>query len=194
MPFASSNQKSVALIFDQICKMSGLALSIPPHPPFPSAQKAFASLGNRTIYYHFKSKDEIITAVMGVQHLHLLAQYQTWLEPNANTPREIVISLFAKLKNWADSPDWLGSGFSRVSAELADMRGHPARLAASRHKKAVEIWLADSFKAAGVTAADDLAREIMLLIEGSMGLALIHGETAYIDAAMHAAERLVTEV
>lgn len=153
-----------------------------------------ADVTKRTVYYHFKSKDEIVTAVVEAQHLHLLAQYQTWLEPNSNTPREIVVSLFAKLKEWADSSDWLGSGFSRVSAELADMRGHPARLAASCHKKAVEIWLADRFKAAGVTAADDLAREIMLLIEGSMGLALIHGETAYIDAAMHAAVRLVTEV
>ena len=74
------------------------------------------------------------------------------------------------------------------------MGGHPARLAASRHKKAVENWLADKFKAAGVTDADVLARQVMLLIEGSMGLALIHGETAYIDAAMQAAERLVTEV
>ncbi len=152
-----------------------------------------ADVTKRTVYYHFKSKDEIVTAVMEVQHLHLLAQYQTWLEPNSNTPREIVIGLFSKLKDWADGSDWLGSGFSRVSAELADMRGHPARLAASRHKKAVEIWLADRFKAAGVTDADLLAREIMLLIEGSMGLALIHGETAYIDAAMHAAERRLTE-
>ena len=153
-----------------------------------------ARVTKRTVYYHFKSKDEIVTAVMEVQHLHLLAQYQTWLEPHSNTPREIVVGLFAKLKEWADSSDWLGSGFSRVSAELADMRGHPARIAASRHKKAVEIWLADSFKAVGVHDADVLAREVMLLIEGSMGLVLIHGETAYFDAAMRAAERLVSEV
>lgn len=153
-----------------------------------------AEVTKRTVYYHFKSKDEIVTAVMEVQHRHLLAQYQTWLEPNTNTPREIVIGLFAKLKDWSGSSDWLGSGFSRVSAELADMRGHPARLAASRHKKAIEIWLADRLKAAGVTDADLLAREIMILIEGSMGLALIHGETGYIDAAMQAAERLANEV
>lgn len=152
-----------------------------------------ADVTKRTVYYHFKSKDEIVNAVMEVQHLHLMTQYQKWLEPTPRTPREIVIDLFAKLKDWAGSSDWLGSGFSRVSAELAGMRGHPARLAASRHKKAVELWLAERFAAAGVTEAEQLACEIMLLIEGSMSLALIHGEKGYIDAARRAAERLAVE-
>ena len=153
-----------------------------------------AGVTKRTIYYHFKSKDEIVAAVMDVQHLLLMEQYQKWLAPASDTPREIVVGLFSRLKDWAGSSDWLGSGFSRVSAELADMRGHPARHAASRHKKAVEFWLADRLMAAGVTEADELAREIVLLIEGSMGLALIHGETGYIDSAMQAAERLAAEL
>ncbi len=153
-----------------------------------------AGVTKRTVYYHFKSKDDIVTNVMEVQHLHLMAQYQSWLEPKVDTPREIVFGLFSRLKNWAEGSEWLGSGFSRVSAELADMRGHPARHAASRHKRAVELWLAERLAAAGVTEAERLAREIMLLIEGSMVLALIHGETGYMDAAMHAAEKLASEV
>lgn len=153
-----------------------------------------AGVTKRTVYYHFKSKDEIVTDVLEVQHLHLMAQYKSWLEPKADTPRDIVFGLFSRLKDWASSSDWQGSGFSRVSAELADMRGHPARQVASRHKRAVELWLAKRLSAVGVAEAERLAREVMLLIEGSMGLALIHGETGYMDTAMHAAERLVSEV
>ena len=108
-----------------------------------------AGVTKRTVYYHFDSKDDIVAAVMEVQHLHLLAQYQTWLEPRSDTPREIVVSLFSKLRDWADTPDWLGSGFSRISAELADLRGHPARQAARHHKRAVEFWLAKRLAAAG---------------------------------------------
>jgi AcrR family transcriptional regulator len=152
-----------------------------------------AGVTKRTVYYHFKCKDEIVTQVMEVQHLHLMEQYRSWLEPTSDTPREVVIGVFSKLKDWAGGADWLGSGFSRVSAELAEMRGHPARQAASRHKRAVERWLADRLEAAGAPEAERSAREIMLLIEGSMGLALIHGEAGYMDAAMHAAEKLVSE-
>lgn len=153
-----------------------------------------AGVTKRTVYYHFSSKDDIITAVMEVQHLHLMVQYQTWLKPSSDTPRDIVVDLFSKLNDWAQGSDWLGSGFSRISAELADMRGHPARLAASHHKKTVEVWLADKLAGAGSTEPEQLAREIMLLVEGCMSLALIHGEKEYIRAAMHAAERLAMDV
>lgn len=152
-----------------------------------------AEVTKRTIYYHFKSKDEIIAGVMEVQHLHLMTQYEKWLEHTSDTPCDIVVGLFSKLKDWADGAEWLGSGFSRVAAELADMRGHPARRAASLHKIAVERWLAERLAAAGKTEAEQLAREIMLLIEGSMGLALIHGEKEYICAAMHAAKKLTAK-
>lgn len=152
-----------------------------------------AGVTKRTVYYHFNSKDDIMTSVIEVQHQHLMAQYATWLDSSSETAGEIVATLFSKLKDWASGTDWLGSGFSRISAELADMRGHPARHAASRHKKALELWLAGQLAAAGVTKADRLARDIMLLIEGSLSLTLIHGETGYIDAAKHAAERLAAE-
>ena len=152
-----------------------------------------AGVTKRTIYYHFSSKDDMVAAVMEVQHLHLLSQYQTWLEPSSVTASEIVVGLFSRLRSWADDPEWLGSGFSRIAAELAELRGHPARQAASRHKAAVETWLADRLAATGVTEAASLARQIMLLIEGGMSLALIHSDSQYIDSAMSAAKQLAAD-
>jgi hypothetical protein len=75
--------------------------------------------------------------------------------------------------------------------ELADLPGHPARAAARRHKAAVEGWFAEQLAGAGVPRARDLAREIMLLIEGCLSLVLIHGDTRYADAAAAAARQLV---
>lgn len=151
---------------------------------------ANAGVTKRSVYYHFDSKDQIIAAVMEVQHLHLMSQYADWLEPSANNASEMIDSLFSKLRAWADGPNWMGSGFSRITAELADMPGHPARHVASKHKAAVEKWLAERFRAAGVYQADQLASQTILLIEGSMSLALIHGDTNYIGSAMVAAKCL----
>lgn len=152
-----------------------------------------AGVTKRTVYYHFDSKDDVVSAVMDVQHLQFLKQYRGWLERSPGTASDIVVSLFSRLKTWADGPEWHGSGFSRISAELADMVGHPARMAASRHKKAVETWLSERLADTGLTDAEPLARQIMLLIEGSMSLALIHGDTEYISSAMNAAKRLAEE-
>ncbi|WP_068111240.1 TetR/AcrR family transcriptional regulator [Tropicimonas marinistellae] len=149
-----------------------------------------AGVTKRTVYYHFNSKDDVIAAVIEVQHLYLMKQYQRWMKPSSNTAPKIVVDLFSELHTWAEGPEWLGSGFSRVSAELADMDGHPARRAASRHKAAVETWLADRFEATGASEAGCLARQVMLLIEGGISLSLIHGDTGYIVSAMGTAERL----
>lgn len=145
----------------------------------------------RTIYYHFDSKDQIVAAMIEVQHLHLMKQYQSWLDPSSTTASEIVDRLFSKLRAWVDGPDWLGSGFSRIAAELADLRGHPARMAAHRHKAQVEDWLAERFTEAGVQEPGALACQIMILIEGGMSLALIHNDATYIENAMRAAKSLV---
>jgi hypothetical protein len=75
--------------------------------------------------------------------------------------------------------------------ELADLRGHPARAIARRHKTAVETWLADALGTAGVMSSADRAKEIMLLMEGAMALMLIHGDRHYAGAAAAAAKALV---
>jgi hypothetical protein len=75
--------------------------------------------------------------------------------------------------------------------ELADLRGHPARAIARQHKAAVEKWLADALTAARVASPRSHAREIMLLMEGSMLLMLIHGDRSYAKAAAQAAKALV---
>jgi hypothetical protein len=77
--------------------------------------------------------------------------------------------------------------------ELADLPGHPARKAARRHKRAVEEWLTVKLSALGATEPKRLAREVILLIEGSLSLVLIHGDTGYASAAARAATKLANK-
>jgi AcrR family transcriptional regulator len=151
-----------------------------------------AGLTKRTVYYHFKSKDGIAAAALEDLHRHLMPQFRKWAGPETAKPVELVDNLFRELQAWADSDSWLGSGFSRIAAELADMPGHPARHAASSHKEAVECWLSQQLEKAELKNFAQLARQIMVLIEGSMSLALIHGNTQYIQSAGNAAAHLVT--
>ena len=152
---------------------------------------ARAKVTKRTVYYHFQSKDEIIAAALDKQHEHLARQYRTWLGPETANPAEMVDRLFCELKKWADGEGWLGSGYSRIAAELADMPGHPARQAARSHKGNIENGLSDRLASTGLANTSEIAQQVMILIEGSMNLSLIHGDTGYMEIARNAAAFLL---
>ena len=144
----------------------------------------------RTLYHHFESKDALVAAMLDHQHAHALARIQGWSDKEARTPAEFLAALFESLERWASRPRWLGSGFTRLTMELADLPGHPARRAALQHKSAVESWMAEELARLGAENARDLARHVMLLIEGCLSLTLIHGDISYVGAAGRAALRL----
>jgi len=151
-----------------------------------------AGVTKRTLYYHFDSKDALIAAVLDAQHELVLARIERWAKRASDDPTRIVELLFEEFAAWARKPGWQGSGFTRAAMELADLPGHPARVAARRHKAAVERWLAEQLAQTGkIRGSRDLARQVMLLIEGCHSLALIHGDTSYTDSASIAARLLV---
>lgn len=77
--------------------------------------------------------------------------------------------------------------------ELADLPGHPARKLASDHKRFVEEWLSQRIAQFGSGNAESLARELIILIEGAITLTLIHGGSAYYEAAFQAAVKLLNQ-
>ena len=97
----------------------------------------------RGIYYHFESMDALVSAVLESQQSHALALFETCGRQSARSPAEFLSNLFFELENWSNDPHWQGSGYTRLTMELADLPGHPARKAARQHKSAVEGWLAD---------------------------------------------------
>ncbi len=152
---------------------------------------ARARLTKRTLYGHFRSKDDLLAATL--QRYSELDQERLGVIA-ARLPRgagAMLDSFFGQLVEWAGKPRWAGSGFTRLVIELADLPGHPARAIARRAKGVTEAWLADLLAKEKVPRARERGREIMLLIEGAMALMLIHGDRAYGIAAAHAAKRLI---
>ena len=152
---------------------------------------AAAGVTKRTLYAHFGSKDELLAQVMAAQAQLALDIFRRDFAPDAATARQIIETLFHDLERWASTPRWAGPGFSRLVVELADLPGHPARAIARRHKGELEALLADRLAAAGVGDGRALSRQVWLLMEGAMMMALIHGDPAYVEAAAGAALSLL---
>jgi AcrR family transcriptional regulator len=151
-----------------------------------------AGVTKRTLYYHFDSKDDLITAYLEGRDQPNLALFQKWYAAAEGGVEDKVKAIFDELAKAARHPKWKGCGFLRTSAELANMPGHPAMKVGIEHKKRVEAWLQVTFEAAGIkTEAPQLARQIVLLLDGSFAVVLLHRDPTYMEAAGEAAGSLI---
>jgi AcrR family transcriptional regulator len=152
---------------------------------------AAARVTKRTLYYHFRSKDDLIGAALSRQHEIALATFRTWTDRIRGKPEAMIAAIFGELQKWTSQRDFFGSGFTRVAIELAEMPGHPARAIARRHKRMVEDVLAELLLKAGVPYGRQRARQIYTLLEGATALTLVHGDKSYALAAAEAAKALL---
>ena len=150
-----------------------------------------AGLTKRSLYYHFKSKDELIAAYLDYRDLPNLDAFRRWFEAAEGTVADRIADVFRRLAETAAHPQWKGCGFLRTSAELVNLPGHPAIQVGAAHKKNVEAWLASCLSAEGIEDAVALARQIRLLLDGAFSVAMLHRDPSYFEVAGAASHALV---
>ncbi len=150
-----------------------------------------AGVTKRTLYYHFESKDELIAAYLDVRDQPNLKLFRKWFVETEGDVMAKVEAIFRNLARAARHPKWKGCGFLRVSAELANMPGHPAIRIGATHKKKFEDWLRQIFEAERIADAEALARQVLLLLDGSFAVVLLHRDPTYMETAGTAAASLV---
>lgn len=152
-----------------------------------------AGTTKKTLYYHFKSKDDLIEAYLVSRDQPNLALYKKWFDEADGTLADRTEAIFVHLAASARHPKWKGCGFLRTAAELANMPGHPAMKVGAAHKKKFEAWLADMFTIENVHAPESLARHVVILMDGAFSTVLIHRDPAYFEAAGRAAKEMVAK-
>ncbi len=150
-----------------------------------------AGVTKRTLYYHFKSKDDLIAAYLEGRDQPNLKLFQKWFSETEGDVASKVEGIFVNLARAARHPKWKGCGFLRTSAELASMPGHPAIRIGAAHKKKFEDWLRQACEAEGIVAPEALARQVLLLLDGSFAVVLLHRDPSYMETAGAAAASLV---
>lgn len=150
-----------------------------------------AGVTKKTLYYHFRSKDDLTEAYLVARDQPNLLAFARWYDRAEGGAGEKVAALFAGLARQAGRKSWRGCGFLRTAAELANMPGHPAVKVGAAHKKRFEAWLGDKMAQAGAHDPARLARQLVLLMEGVFSTLLFHRDPAYAEAAGAAARALV---
>ncbi|MBR0936333.1 TetR/AcrR family transcriptional regulator [Bradyrhizobium jicamae] len=152
---------------------------------------AKAGLTKRTLYYHFRSKDDLVAAYLAARDQPNLVLFRTWFADAEGGVPAKVEAIFRNLARSARHPKWKGCGFLRTSAELANMPGHPAIRIGAAHKKKFEDWMRATFAAEGISDPLQLARQVLLLLDGSFAVVLLHRDASYMETAGEAVRALI---
>lgn len=152
---------------------------------------AEAGITKRSLYYHFRSKDDLVTAYLDYRDLPNLQAFQRWYDEAEGGAGDRIAAIFTRLEISARHPKWKGCGFLRTSSELVNMPGHPALRRGIAHKKRIEEWFAGCLAAEGTTNPEDLARQIRILLDGAFAVVTLDRDPGYMRLAGEAARVLV---
>jgi len=152
---------------------------------------AGAGVTKRTLYYHFRSKDDLIAASLNEQDLVEQRAIDFVREAGDGSIEELLASVFSNIIRNASNARWKGCAFSRTAVELAGLPGHPAVSAAKKHRAKVERIFSDRLEAIGARDAARSARRLMILIDGAITHCLVHHDPNYAVEAREMALELV---
>src|SRR4030088_2114762 len=138
-------------------------------------------ISKRTLYNHFPSKDELISA-------YLARRFKQPPSP-AHPPVEQILGTFDSLERRFASKDFRGCPFVNAVAELGEDQS--VRKVAFAFKESRRLWFRDLLAQLGVPDAEGLATQLALLVDGSIAQDLVRNDPAMARAAKDAARVLL---
>ena len=148
---------------------------------------AEAGIAKTTLYRHFKSKDDLIVAVLARIDEQFREDMRAAVDARAADPAGKLLATFDFLAAWFATKTFRGCPFISAAREYSE-RTNPVFQEAATHKRLVLAYFEELAYAAGYSDAKRIAQEINLLHEGATAVAHITGssETAVTAKAMAA--------
>ena len=149
-----------------------------------------AGVARMTLYNHFKSKDELIVAVLRRRDEKFRNWFMRTVERLASKPEDRLLAIYDALNEWFSNKDFCGCMFINASAEFGNS-GDPIHMVSAEHKQLVRRYLGELVKDVDAGEAESLADELMLLMEGAIVMAHVAGDHNAATRARAGAQKLV---
>lgn len=151
---------------------------------------AEARVTPRTLYRHFRSKEELVRVVLARREERFLGTLEEVLDREAAGEPQRWARLFASMEQWFGDEGAQGCMFLKALGEY-DNRDEAIATLVRRHKRRVLDGFRRRLEASELADAPGLAEGLMLLIEGAVALAPVLGGREASRYAASAAARLI---
>ena len=151
---------------------------------------AEAGIAKTTLYRHFKSKDDLIVAVLKRTDERFRDDMRQAVEAAAAEPRARLLATFDFVDDWFSQKSFYGCPFMSAAGEFGD-RISPVFREAAMHKRLMVAYFEELARAAGLQDPARLAEEINLLHEGAIAVAHITGDPSAAGKAKAVAAQLI---
>ena len=129
-----------------------------------------SGVSKATLYKHYRSKDELILAVLQQRHEQVLTMLSSKIDEAPKVEEARVSALFDALHSWFNSDSFYGCNFINASAEYADAN-NPIHIVSAQHKLAITKLIREQI----TNKESDKAEQICLLAEGAIVMAHTQG-------------------
>jgi AcrR family transcriptional regulator len=143
------------------------------------------------MYKHFRTKEEMILAVLRLRDERFRNWFCRRIEEIAETPEDRLLAVFDALQEWFKSSEFKGCMFIKAVSEFQDPKD-PIHIQSATHKRMLLEFVQGLAAQAGVADSGALARQLMLLKEGAIVTAVMQGNAEAATEAKVAARILVT--
>lgn len=151
---------------------------------------AETGISKTSMYKHFRTKEDLILAVLRLRD----EQFRNWLyrrmEELANSTQQQLIAMFDALEEWFADAGYRGCMFIKASSEFQDASNSIHKQSAD-HKRMLEVHITKLAEQSGLADPGALARQLLLLKEGAIVTAhLGHTDNPAQDAKAAAVQLL----
>ena len=151
---------------------------------------AKAGVAKMTLYNHFDSKEDLITAAMAKKGAEILAGIDAVIAAAGKNPERRLLAVFDWLAGWFSSKGFTGCAFIKAVGEYTAVGDKP-RHAAAAYKLGLQNRLQALATEAALKSPALLARQLMFLIDGATVHADMGANPAFAADARAAAKALV---
>lgn len=151
-----------------------------------------ARVSKKTMYHHFRSKEELILAALKHKDGLFRNDFMRAVEAASESPRERLLAIFDVAQTWFSDHKFYGCMFINAVGEYSGP-DNPIRAASRDFKRQMLGYIEQLAEEAGLERPREIAAALSILLEGAIVTAQVSGRPDAASTARAAAAVLIEQ-